>query len=242
MNVHEQIESHDADILQFAGGTLGDKKAKLGSDNPAPRNEVLRLAPHGLTGNVCELGKRQEIRVLRFDALLAGLQLVIARVGVPGACYPRIADQKPVMASISEQRAWLQSEQTIIVSVYGAFVVNNLIGEGHPGRIIDVLTVGPVHAPPHGVEKIVWNDKENRFYWAWACGDAVSVRMVPLASSGANAVFVNGYSTAGGWEVTGLDGRRVARYPEPSSARTTRAMESMLFFRSWKTVTCVSTP
>lgn len=124
---------------------------------------------------------------------------------VEGALSPRIADQKPVSAGISEQRPWLQSEQTIIVSGYGAFVVNNLIEEGHPDRIIDVMTVGPLHHPPRGVEKIVWNDKENRFYSAWTRGDVVSVSMVPLASSGAGAVFVNGYSEKDGWEVTGLD-------------------------------------
>ncbi|MFN7290595.1 MAG: hypothetical protein ACK5YR_01185 [Pirellula sp.] len=124
---------------------------------------------------------------------------------IEGALSPRIADQKPVSVGISEQRPWLQSEQTIIVSGQGAFVVNNLIEEGHPDRIIDVMTVGPVHRPPSGVEKIVWNDKENRFYSAWARGDVVSISMVPLASSGANAVFVNGYSAKDGWEVTGLD-------------------------------------
>lgn len=124
---------------------------------------------------------------------------------VEGARSPRIAGQKPVTAGISEERPWLQSEQTIIVSGYGAFVVNNLIEEGHPDRIIDVMTVGPLHQPPRGVEKIVWNEKENRFYSAWARGDVVSVSMVPIASSGANAVFVNGYSKKDGWEVTGLD-------------------------------------
>ncbi len=124
---------------------------------------------------------------------------------VKGALSPRIADQKPVTAGISEQRPWLQSEQTIIVSGYGAFVVNNLIEEGHPDRIIDVMTVGPVHHPPRGVEKIVWNEKHNRFYSAWTRGDVVSVSMVPLASSGSGAVFVNGYSEKDGWEVTGLD-------------------------------------
>ena len=124
---------------------------------------------------------------------------------IQGALSPRIADQKPVTAGVSEQRPWIQSEQTIIVSGYGAFVVNNLIEEGHPDRIIDVMTVGPVHQPPRGVEKIVWNDKENRFYSAWTRGDVVSVSMVPLVSSGARAVFVNGYSERDGWEVTGLD-------------------------------------
>jgi hypothetical protein len=124
---------------------------------------------------------------------------------VEGALSPRIADQKPVTAGISEQRPWLQSEQTVIALGYGAFVVNNLIEEGHPDRVIDVMTVGPVHRPPRGVEKMVWNEKNNRFYSAWARGDVVSVSMVPLASSGASAVFVNGYSEKDGWEVTGLD-------------------------------------
>jgi hypothetical protein len=136
-----------------------------------------------------------------------------ARV-VEGALSPRIADQRPVRAGISEQRPWLQSEQTIIVSGTGAFVVNNLIEEGHPDRIIDVLTVGPVHAPPCGVEKFSWNPDEKRLYSAWARGDVVSISMVPLASAGAGAVFVNGYSVEDGWEVTGLDwetGRTVSR-------------------------------
>jgi hypothetical protein len=136
-----------------------------------------------------------------------------ARV-VEGALSPRIADQKPVRAGISEERPWLQSEQTIIVVGTGAFVVNNLIEEGHPDRIIDVLTVGPVHTPPHGVEKIVWNQQEQRFYSGWARGDVVSISMVPLASSGAGAVFVNGYSAGDGWKVTGLDwetGKTVSR-------------------------------
>lgn len=133
---------------------------------------------------------------------------------VEGARSRRIADQRPVRAGISEERAWLQSEQTIIVSGTGAFVVNNLIEEGHPDRIIDVMTVGPVHQPPRGVEKFVWNQHEQRFFSAWARGDVVSISMVPLASSGASAVFVNGYSVESGWEVTGLDwetGRTVSR-------------------------------
>jgi hypothetical protein len=77
-----------------------------------------------------------------------------------------------------------------------------------------VLTVGPVHDPPRGVEKIVWNASENRFYSAWARGDVVSVSMVPVMSTGADAVFVAGYSKSDGWEVTGLDwysGRTVWR-------------------------------
>ncbi len=133
---------------------------------------------------------------------------------VDGALSPRIADQREVRAGISEERPWLQSEQTIIVSGTGAFVVNNLIEEGHTDRIIDVMTVGPVHEPPRGVEKFAWSTREKRFFSVWARGDVVSISMVPLASSGATAVFVNGFSREAGWEVTGLDwetGKTVSR-------------------------------
>ena len=132
-------------------------------------------------------------------------EIPAAARAVDGARSRRIADQRPVLAGISEQRAWVQSEQTIIVSGMGAFVVNNLVEEGHPDRIIDVMTVGPVHAPPRGVERFEWDAREQRFFSVWARGDVVSISMVPLASSGAGAVFVNGFSDDRGWEVTGLD-------------------------------------
>jgi hypothetical protein len=124
---------------------------------------------------------------------------------VEGARSSRIADQREVSAGVSETQAWLQSEQTIIVSGTGAFVVNNVIEEGHPDRIIDVMTVGPVHTAPRGVERFEWLTGEQCFISAWARGDVVSVSMVPLASSGSSAVFVNGFSHERGWEVTGLD-------------------------------------
>jgi hypothetical protein len=141
-------------------------------------------------------------------------QIPAAARHVEGARSSRIADQREVRAGISEQRAWLQSEQTIIVSGTGAFVVNNVIEEGHPDRIIDVMTVGPVHIPARGVERFEWNSREQRLFSVWARGDVVSVSMVPLASTGSHTVFVHGYSKDDGWEITGLDwetGRTVSR-------------------------------
>lgn len=154
---------------------------------------------------------------------------------VEGARSPRIADQREVRAGISEQRPWLQSEQTIIVSGTGAFVVNNVIEEGHPDRIIDVMTVGPVHAPPRGVERFEWNAREQRFFSAWARGDVVSVSMVPLATGGTPAVFVNGYSAEAGWEVTGLDwetGRTVSRIIFGHSNKGNGAYAMLQFFEN----------
>ncbi len=117
----------------------------------------------------------------------------------------RIAGLIPIKAGLSEDKPWIQSEQTIVVNGWGAFLVNNLIDEGHPDRIIDVLTVGPVHQGPKGMERVEWNPEKNEFFTVWTRNDVVSTSMVPLVTSGSNMVLVNGYTTERGWEITGLD-------------------------------------
>jgi len=117
----------------------------------------------------------------------------------------RIAGFIPIKAGLPEDKPWIQSEQTIVVNGWGAFLVNNLIDEGHPDRIIDVMTVGPVHAGPKGMERVEWNTDKNEFTSVWTRNDVVSTSMVPLVTSGSNMVLVNGYTTERGWEITGLD-------------------------------------
>lgn len=117
----------------------------------------------------------------------------------------RIAGFIPIKAGLPEDKPWIQSEQTIVVNGWGAFLVNNLIDEGHPDRIIDVMTVGPVHAGPKGMERVEWNPEKNEFTSIWTRNDVVSTSMVPLVTSGSNMVLVNGYTAERGWEITGLD-------------------------------------
>lgn len=122
-----------------------------------------------------------------------------------GAKSKRIAGMIPIKAGLPEDKPWIQSEQTIVVNGWGAFLVNNLIDEGHPDRIIDVMTVGPVHAGPKGMERVEWNTEKNEFHSVWTRNDVVSTSMVPLVTSGSNMVLVNGYTAKKGWEITGLD-------------------------------------
>jgi hypothetical protein len=124
---------------------------------------------------------------------------------IEGSKSNRIAGFIPIKAGLPEDRLWIQSEQTIVVNGWGAFLVNNLIDEGHPDRIIDVMTVGPVHAGPTGMERVEWNPSKNEFTSVWARNDVVCISMVPLVSSGSNMVLVNGYTKERGWEITGLD-------------------------------------
>ncbi|MFY7937770.1 MAG: hypothetical protein ACOVOQ_10350 [Flavobacterium sp.] len=122
-----------------------------------------------------------------------------------GAKSRRIAGFIPIKAGLPEDKPWIQSEQTIVVNQWGAFLVNNLIDEGHPDRIIDVLTVGPIHPGPKGMERVEWDPEKNEFKSVWTRNDVVSTSMVPLVTSASNMVLVNGYTEERGWEITGLD-------------------------------------
>ncbi len=126
-------------------------------------------------------------------------------VPVAGAKSPRIADQTPVTAGLDPLPQFIQSEQSVVVNDYGAFVVNNIRPAGDPDRLVDVLAGGPVLDPPHGMQRFEWDPATNKWHSVWARGDVVATSMVPAASSGANQVMVNGYTKADGWEVTGLD-------------------------------------
>lgn len=124
----------------------------------------------------------------------------------PGTKSTRIADQISVSAGLPEPLPeFIQSEQSVVVSGYGAFVVNNIGGGGTPDRLVDVLASGPVSPAPHGAQRFEWDPTTHRWRSAWARGDVVSTSMVPAVSATSGIVFLNGYTAADGWEVTGLD-------------------------------------
>ncbi|MEU1427999.1 hypothetical protein ABZ412_13080 [Nocardia sp. NPDC005746] len=124
----------------------------------------------------------------------------------PGTKSNRIADQVQVTAGLPDPLPeFVQSEQSVVVNGYGAFVVQNIGSGGEPDRLIDVLANGPVDPPPHGMQRFEWDPAGHRWNSVWARGDVASTSMVPAISSTTGIVFVNGYSKADGWEVTGLD-------------------------------------
>ena len=123
----------------------------------------------------------------------------------PGTRSNRIAGQIPVTAGLSPLPKFVQSEQSVVVNGYGAFVVNNMRPQGEPDRLVDVLAGGPVLEPPHGMERFEWDPATHSWRSVWSRGDVVATSMVPGASSQSGMVMVNGYTKADGWEVTGLD-------------------------------------
>ena len=117
----------------------------------------------------------------------------------------RIAGQMPITAGLPADTKWIQSEQSVVVNGYGAFVVNNIVNEAPKDRMVGVIALGPVIKPPTGVERVEWDTKANAWKSVWTRADVSSISMVPSMSRVSNIVFVNGYTDKDGWEITGMD-------------------------------------
>lgn len=123
----------------------------------------------------------------------------------PNTKSRRIADQIGVTCGLNPLPKFIQSEQSVVVKGYGAFVVNNIGTQGHKDLLVGVIGLGPVFPPPHGVERFQWDAQKHQWHSAWANAEAVSTSMVPVVSIPSNIVLMNGYTKERGWEITGLD-------------------------------------
>ena len=119
----------------------------------------------------------------------------------------RIAGVHEVTCGQPASTEWIQSEQSVVVGGYDAFVVNNInvTAQEINDKIVGVLAIGPIVKGPQGAECVRWNTKENKWENKWACSDVSSVSMIPAVSTKSEMVFVCGWNDASGWEVTGLD-------------------------------------
>ena len=117
----------------------------------------------------------------------------------------RIADQFSITAGLPEDAKWVQSEQSVVVKGYGAFVINNIVDKMPEDRLVGVIALGPVIDPPLGAERVQWDTKTKAWKSVWTRADVSSISTVPSMSTASNIVFVNGYNKETGWEVTGMD-------------------------------------
>ena len=104
----------------------------------------------------------------------------------------------------------IQTEQAVVVSGYGALVVNNQpasIPPGFPERAGPVL-VGVLgndcRFTPHGLQKFRWNAKANQLELAWTNKEVASPNTVPFVSVGSNLAYTIG-AREGRWTLEGLD-------------------------------------
>ena len=124
----------------------------------------------------------------------------------PGTKSSRIAGQIQVTAGFKTPPRYIQSEQSVVVNGYGAFVVNNMGPEGtSKDPVVNAIALGPITQSAQGMERFEWDPKKDVWKSVWTRNDVSSLTTVPSVSVPSNIVLVNGYSKKDGWEVTGMD-------------------------------------
>ena len=119
-------------------------------------------------------------------------------VQLPGAPSRRIAGLAPATVGNPRLRG-VQSEQSVAVSGYGAFVVNNtprnapvyLPSNSAFGALSGGLGSNP-RFQPFGIQKFEWDPASRRVFTAWERADVSSPNGVPWVSRGANQVYFVG--------------------------------------------------
>ena len=117
--------------------------------------------------------------------------------GVSGAPSRRIAGQLPVNLG-DKSLTEIQSEQSVVVSGYGAMVVNNTprnvpwyLPERARGLLVGYLGSNPDHQP-YGLQKFRWNPDAQQLEYAWVNADTSSPSSVPIVGMGSNLVYFVG--------------------------------------------------
>lgn len=193
----------------WANGKLSDKEADGGWTayyDGGPEAPAIKMGyGTGSTPTLMGFGDDEDKLVVITDGSKKMKLVAFWRDEIPEGGNSRIAGEKEISCGLPSSTEWVQSEQSVVVSGYGAFVVNNVISNSIKDKIVAILAIGPLITPPYGVERLQWNTKENQWESVWTRADVSSVSMIPSVSSASNMVFVNGYTEADGWEVSGLD-------------------------------------
>jgi hypothetical protein len=126
---------------------------------------------------------------------------------LPNAPSRRIAGM--LRADIGQNDAEaVQTEQSVVVGGYGAFVVNNAPASkpisGAPNGAYVGLAGHHPDFTPHGAQKFQWNPATQALEEAWVNTEVSSVNSVPIVSNGANKVYTVG-ARDGEWTLEALD-------------------------------------
>jgi hypothetical protein len=128
---------------------------------------------------------------------------------LPGEPSHRIAAVLPVNMGDAELEE-LQSEQSIIISGYGAMVVNNeprnipwYLSQQMKALLLGALGSSPRYQP-FGVQKLEWNAQAKKLEYAWVNKTVSSPNSVPIVSTVDNRVYLIG-ARNNKWTLEALD-------------------------------------
>lgn len=199
--------------IVWDGTTLSDDEADGAWSCPYPQSEqppIIKVgAGTGSSPTLMGFGEDADRLVVLTDGARQMNLLAFWRDDIPEGS-PRLAGSIPVTCGFEPLPDWIQSEQSVVVSGYGAFVVNNIpaniSGElVNQNKILQVSLMGPAYETSYGVERFEWDPVADAWSSVWARPDVSSTSMVPIHSSSAGMALINGYRSPGGWEVLGLD-------------------------------------
>ena len=189
---YDSSEAELPPIIKFGNGT-GATPTLMGFGNDADKLVV-----------ITDGAKQMKLVAFWRDKVPEGF------VQKPGTASRRIAGQIQVTCGFATLPEWIQSEQSVVVSGYGAFVVNNIpqtvdTAIRSANRILAVSLMGPAYPTSYGAERFQWDSSTHEWVSAWARSDVSSTSMIPVHSRSGNLAVINGYRPSYGWEVLGLD-------------------------------------
>ncbi|MEN6440625.1 MAG: hypothetical protein ABFD97_18795 [Syntrophobacter sp.] len=127
---------------------------------------------------------------------------------IPSGFTDRVAGQIPVTCGFNPVPEWIQSEQSVVVRGYGAFVENN-VPESIDAELLATPStytylLGPAYTPARGVERFAWDTTTHSWSSTWARTDAVG-SPIPSYSAAGNMVLITGWIPDVGWAIHGMD-------------------------------------
>ncbi len=202
--------------LVWTGKTISDKATDgAWSSTYSTSTEVAPIARFdngsGSSPTLMGFGKDKDKLVIITDGNKQMNLVAFWRDKIPAGFTERIAGTIPVTCGYTTLPEWIQSEQSVVVHGYGAFVVNNIPEsvepalKAAPNNFIKIGLMGPAYPGPHGVERFQWDTRTHSWESAWGRPDVSSPSMIPLHSDSGNMAVVGGYIPDLGWVVQGLD-------------------------------------
>jgi len=207
--------------LVWTGTTLSDKESDGAWSSPydySVQPPIIKVSNGtGSTPTLMGFGNDPDKLVVITDGAKQMKLVAFWRDQIPegfvqkaGTASRRIAGQIAATCGFTTLPEWIQSEQSMVVSGYGAFVVNNIpetVSSDIQGtnKTVQVSLMGPAYPTCYGAERFQWNSSTHEWSSVWTRSDVSSTSMVPVHSQSGNMVLINGYRQPGGWEVLGLD-------------------------------------
>lgn len=100
---------------------------------------------------------------------------------------------------------YIQTEVSIPVSGYKAFLVNGMAPENIKPDLENLLAQGPHLAPPKGVEMFEWDTKADSWRSLWGHKDvSAPAAVIPLISQGSEQAYTMTWDKKG-WAISGYD-------------------------------------